>query len=47
MITFQGLKPMGRMHIHFAPGEPGHHEVISGNFFCVSFSFFHASVTYK
>ncbi|KAK6999767.1 tRNA 2p-phosphotransferase 1 [Biomphalaria glabrata] len=29
-IEKEGLKPMGRMHIHFAPGEPGHHEVISG-----------------
>ncbi|KAH9498944.1 tRNA 2'-phosphotransferase 1 [Bulinus truncatus] len=29
-IEKQGLKPMGRMHIHFAPGEPGSHGVISG-----------------
>lgn len=29
-ILQEGLKPMGRNHVHFAPGEPGEDGVISG-----------------
>ena len=29
-IKAEGLKRMNRTHVHFAPGEPGESEVISG-----------------